>query len=131
MKTLKKSFISLFIILTILLLCSCKNSNKIRVGILQYTTINALDNAKEGIIEGLKENGFIEGENIVISVLNPEADPNSLDIMAKDLVRKSDIVIFYFTCIYSSIVCIFFNGMFKFLYNFYGSYLLCFIFKTI
>lgn len=93
MKTLKKSFISLFIILTILLLCSCKNSNKIKVGILQYTTINALDNAKEGIIEGLKENGFIEGENIVISVLNPEADPTSLDIMAKDLVRKSDIVI--------------------------------------
>lgn len=93
MKTLKKLFVLLLMITGSALLCSCKESGKIRVGILQYTTINALDNAKEGIIEGLKEGGFINGSNIVITVLNPEADPTSLDIMAKDLIRKNDIVI--------------------------------------
>lgn len=93
MNFIKKMLVLFLLVVSGLFLANCGENDLIKVGILQYTTINALDNAKEGIIEGLKSEGFIEGENIKITILNPEADPNSLDIMAKDLVRKNDLVI--------------------------------------
>lgn len=93
MNLFKKMLVLFLLVVSGLFLTNCGENDLIKVGILQYTTINALDNAKNGIIEGLRSEGFIEGENIKVTILNPEADPNSLDFMAKDLVRKNDLVI--------------------------------------
>lgn len=93
MKLLKKLFVLTLFVFSLCALVGCEKDEKTKIGILQYTTINALDNARVGFIERLKENGFIEGENITIIVSNPEADPTNLEIMAKDLVRKCDLVL--------------------------------------
>lgn len=73
-------------------LVSCKNNDLLEIAIVQYVTADALDNAREGIIEGLKENGFVDGENIKITVHNPQADASTLAQMAEIAVRKSDLI---------------------------------------
>ncbi len=44
------------------------------VGISQFAEHGSLDNCREGFIEGLKEEGFEEGKNLVIETKNAAAD---------------------------------------------------------
>ncbi|HEY8395567.1 MAG TPA: ABC transporter substrate-binding protein, partial [Bacilli bacterium] len=71
----------------------CKNDDLIEIGILQYVEHNALSEARKGFIDGLAEAGYIDGENIRITVLNPQTDAPTMSIQAKDLVRKSDLIL--------------------------------------
>lgn len=48
---------------------------KFTVGIGQFAVHGSLDNCREGFIEGLAEEGFIEGENLTILFENAQADP--------------------------------------------------------
>ena len=45
-----------------------------KIGITQYADHPSLDNCREGFIEGLKENGFVEGENIEIDYQAAQAN---------------------------------------------------------
>ncbi|MDN6802623.1 MAG: hypothetical protein L0L47_03360, partial [Bifidobacterium mongoliense] len=45
-----------------------------RIGILQYVTHPALDEIHRGIIDGLKQEGYVEGKNIEIFDQNGQAD---------------------------------------------------------
>ena len=84
----------LSIVLMIMLLAGCSNnaSNQedgiIRVGVLQLLTHDALDASYKGFVDGLKDNGFIEGENLEINYQNPEGDPSNLSSMADSLVNS-------------------------------------------
>lgn len=84
----------LSIVLMIILLTGCSNnaSNQedgiIRVGVLQLLTHDALDASYKGFVDGLKDNGFIEGENLEINYQNPEGDPSNLSSMADSLVNS-------------------------------------------
>ena len=60
------------------------------MGILVTATHSALDSAKEGFIEALQANGYADAEFLV---KNPEGDPNTMNTMATELVRNSDIVL--------------------------------------
>ena len=88
---LKKLVVLLVLILSVFALVGCGGGNdKVTVGILLTATHNALDDAKDGFIEALKANGYEAAEFIV---KNPEGDATTMNSMATDLVRKSDIVL--------------------------------------
>lgn len=91
---IKQMVIFLTIIVTTLLLVGCNNDNgKIKIGILQFAHAPALDSAREGFIESLKEQGYIDGENIKITTENPDTNFDIMMTQAKKLMRNSDLVL--------------------------------------
>ena len=88
---LKKLVLILLLVLSVFGLVGCQSGDdKVTVGILLTATHSALDDAKEGFIEALKANGYEDAEFLV---KNPEGDTTTMNSMATDLVRKSDIVL--------------------------------------
>ncbi len=88
---LKKIVLLLLVVLSAVTIIGCGgNSGKVVVGILQTATHSALDDAREGYIEALKANGYADAEFVV---KNPEGDTTTMNTMATDLVRSSDIVL--------------------------------------
>ena len=64
------------------------------IGILQTTSHPALDAITEGSIEGLAENGYVDGENAEIILQNAQGDQNLMNTMAQSLVDEgADILI--------------------------------------
>lgn len=59
-----------------------------RLGILQYVSHPALDEIHRGIIDALKQRGFVEGKNIEIFDQNGQADQSKLSTMSQQLVDK-------------------------------------------
>ncbi|WP_423190130.1 tryptophan ABC transporter substrate-binding protein [Alkalibacterium sp. f15] len=57
------------------------------VGILQTASHPALDAITEGAIEGLAENGYVDGENTEIVFQNGQGDQNLMNTMAQSLVE--------------------------------------------
>ena len=94
MKKIKSLLVLMVVVISGLSLVSCRkdpdSSSKKTVGILVTATHSALDDAKNGFIEALKANGYADAEFIV---KNPEGDTATMNSMATDLVRKSDIVL--------------------------------------
>lgn len=90
-----KKLIALLIVIPLcVLLASCGGGDDvIEIGILQYLEHNALTEARKGFIDGLKEEGFVDGENIKIKILNPETDSVTMALNSKELVRSSDLIL--------------------------------------
>lgn len=84
-------FVLSFAVLFSLAACGKKDDVK-EVYIIQYVSAPALDNAREGIIAGLKEAGFEDGKNINITVMNPEAKAETLQQLAETAVSKADLI---------------------------------------
>ena len=102
---LKKLIIMLLVLVSGVTLVGCDNDKDlIKIGILQYLEHNALTAARQGFIDGLEEAGFIEGENIKITLLNPETNAATMAIQAKELVRKSDLILAIATPAASAVV---------------------------
>lgn len=59
-----------------------------RVGILQYVSHPALDQIHKGVVDELKKEGFVEGENLEIIDQNGQADQSKLATMSEQLVSK-------------------------------------------
>lgn len=57
------------------------------IGILQTTSHPALDAITEGAIDGLEENGYVDGENTEIVFQNGQGDQNLMNTMAQSLVE--------------------------------------------
>ena len=67
---------------------------KRNIGIIQYTEHVALDSAREGFIDALKDNGYVDGENIAIDFQNAQADPSNLSTISDRFVsNKVDLVL--------------------------------------
>lgn len=65
-----------------------------RVGLLQLVSHPSLDDIAEGVIDGLAEEGYIDGETIELDFQNAEGDQNNLNTMSQTFVQKqSDIMI--------------------------------------
>lgn len=81
MKNRKKKMVIGMITMGLLVLsvtgCSRAKGEKTtyKIGISQFAQHGSLDNCREGFLEGLKEEGFIEGENLTVDVQNANADP--------------------------------------------------------
>jgi|SRR5690625_873318 len=89
---MKRISLLILLILSALLLVSCKD-DKIQVGILQFVAHQDLDDARIGILEELEKAGFKDKDNIKVTLLNPQTDASVMQSQAKQLVRKSDILI--------------------------------------
>lgn len=100
---IRRLFVLLLMAFTVTLV-GCKKDDLIQVGILQYLEHNALTAAREGFVDGLEEAGFVDGENIKITVLNPETNAPTMAIQAKELVRKSDLILAIATPAASAVV---------------------------
>lgn len=86
MKNLKKMLaIGLAAAMGVMALSGCSGKNPqsngsedtYKIGVLQYADHPSLDNCRTGFIEGLKEAGFIEGENLVIDAQSAKGDDAS------------------------------------------------------
>lgn len=68
-------------------------NEKVKIGILQYVTHEALDEIERGIEDGLADAGY-DKSNADITVLNAEGDQSKIQTMSKQLVNaKSDVLI--------------------------------------
>ncbi|MDF2986879.1 MAG: sugar transporter substrate-binding protein [Eubacterium sp.] len=70
------------------------DSKKVNVGIVQYMEHVALDAAREGFIAALKENGYVEGQNITFDLQNAQGDQSNLSTISDRFVsNKVDLVL--------------------------------------
>ena len=97
MKKIKSLLCILLCVVSLCILGGCKKDkgdkeDKKVVTIIQYVSATALDNACEGIKQGLKEAGFVDGENIKLNVYNPQAKADTLSQYAEKALEESDIV---------------------------------------
>lgn len=66
---------------------SSENKATVTVGVLQPVEHGSLDAAYEGFKEGLAENGYTEGENILFEYSNAQNDQAQLKSMSEKLVK--------------------------------------------
>lgn len=97
---MKKIMTFLLSILLLLNLSACTSKQtasdkKIyKVGILQLMTHGSLDEAREGMKAYLKEQGYIEGDNVEYIYQNPEGDQSNLTTMADSLINdKCNVIV--------------------------------------
>lgn len=94
MKHLKQLLLVLLVLVCVCGIAGCDSkSEKTKIGILQYATHDALDNARIGFVQALKDAGFEDSKNIEIVVKNPEGDNQTIVTYATELVRECDIVL--------------------------------------
>ena len=71
-----------------------EEDTKIRIGILQQLEHPSLDDAREGFIQALADNGYTDGENIVLDYQNAQSDQSNLSNMADRLINEdSDLIL--------------------------------------
>ncbi|OFN02507.1 ABC transporter substrate-binding protein [Aerococcus sp. HMSC062A02] len=61
------------------------------IGIIQYGEHQALNDAREGFVEGLEEAGFKDGETIHIDYQNAQADQSNLNSIAQNMKGRKDL----------------------------------------
>ncbi len=67
---------------------------KVKIGILQQLEHVALDQSREGFVQALKDNGFTDGENMILDIQNAQSDQSNLQTMADRLVNdKNDLIL--------------------------------------
>lgn len=100
MKTLKRLFVAAVcaaLCVTVLAACAEKEpgkAEKLTIGVIQFVSHPSLDNCYEGLIAGLKDAGFVDGDNMEIDFQNALGLPETADQQAKNLVaKKCDLLI--------------------------------------
>ncbi|MGM0499180.1 MAG: ABC transporter substrate-binding protein [Bacillota bacterium] len=73
-KILKKSYLLLLVLLLVSLFSLNLAAEEYEIGISQFVEHPSLDLAREGFIDQLAEEGFVEGENLKIDIQNAQAD---------------------------------------------------------
>ena len=82
-------FCSLSLIAVFVSHCSKKDDNLTHIGILQFAEHEALTLAREGFIDELAANHYIEGENLVLTIENASGDQSNLPLMAEKLAGEN------------------------------------------
>ena len=74
--------------------CTSTGGDMYKVGISQIVTHPALDDTRQGIIDGLAGEGYIEGENIEYDYQNSEGDMSLVASIAQKFVSdKIDLIV--------------------------------------
>ena len=58
------------------------------IGISQFAVHGSLDNCREGFLQGLEEEGIVEGENLTVEYVNAQADNGTAGLTADNFVSK-------------------------------------------
>ncbi|MBN7773254.1 ABC transporter substrate-binding protein [Clostridium aminobutyricum] len=103
MKNLKKNVVALLLVsLMAAVVTGCggekskaaDGEKKPVIGIIQYVEHSALDAAREGFIQALADNGYVDGETVTIDVQNAQGDQSNLSSISDRFVsNKSDLVL--------------------------------------
>ncbi|MBE5961469.1 MAG: ABC transporter substrate-binding protein [Lachnospiraceae bacterium] len=59
-----------------------------KIGVCQLVTHDALDASYQGFVDGLKDAGYVEGENITIDYQNAQGDASNCNTIATKLVNE-------------------------------------------
>ena len=70
-----------------------KKKDVFRIGISQFITHQSLDATREGFVDELAKQGYIEGENIEIDLQNAQGEQRNLKIISQQLAESSDVVL--------------------------------------
>jgi len=73
---------------------ACETGMKYKIGITQIVTHPALDLCREGFIEQMAEEGFVEGENVEYILRNAEGDMSTAASIAESFVSEKVDLIF-------------------------------------
>jgi len=87
--TMKKRIIAIITILGLvfgLAACGSGGDDPLRIGIIQFAPHASLDNCHYGIVAGLAQGGYMDGENITITYQNAMGDRSQSDLMARNMV---------------------------------------------
>lgn len=92
---MKFSKLKLLLGASLLVLSGCSSkaevkTDNIKIGVLQYAEHSALDSAREGFAEALKEEGFTE-DKVSFNIQNAMGDQSNLQTIAEQLSRKNDL----------------------------------------
>ncbi|MFO7152679.1 MAG: ABC transporter substrate-binding protein [Bacillota bacterium] len=102
MKKLFAASLIFFLALSLLVGCGSQDTagekageeKVFKIGISQFVEHPALDSARQGFIDGLKEAGFEEGKNVTFIVENAQADfPTTQTIANKFVSEKVDLIL--------------------------------------
>ena len=86
--------LGLLIVLSLVPLSACGGEEVYRIGIAQLVTHPALDANREGFIDALAEEGFVEGDNVAYDYRNAENDGTLLNTIAQKFVQdKVDLIL--------------------------------------
>ena len=87
---MKKRVLSVFFaaLMTVSALSACGSKEGYSIGISQFAVHGSLDNCHEGFLEGLKEEGIVEGQNLTVEVVNANADAGTAALTADNFVTK-------------------------------------------
>jgi putative ABC transport system substrate-binding protein len=83
------------LVVALSLASACTTVKKdVKIGISQVVTHPALDAVREGIIQGLADKGYVEGENLEIDYQNSEGDPTLFASIAQKFVSDQvDVIV--------------------------------------
>ena len=70
-----------------------KKKDVFRIGISQFITHQSLDATREGFVDELAKQGYIEGENIEIDLQNAQGEQRNLKTISQKLAESSDVVL--------------------------------------
>jgi len=94
MRKLAKLLSLLLIAVLLIASAGCSREKKITIGIIQLADHVALDNARNGFIDALRDNGYVDGENITIDYQNAQGDQSNLSAISDRFVsNKVDLVL--------------------------------------
>ena len=88
----KKVIIGIIILLVIVGIIVYRNFNnqtEYLIGIGQYGQHSSLDTCREGFIEGLKQEGIVEGENLKIDYQNANFDGGTTNLIASNFATEN------------------------------------------
>ncbi|WP_261066339.1 ABC transporter substrate-binding protein [Streptococcus mitis] len=70
-----------------------KKKDVFRIGISQFITHQSLDATREGFVDELVKQGYVEGENIEIDLQNAQGEQRNLKTISQQLAESSDVVL--------------------------------------
>ena len=70
-----------------------KKKDVFRIGISQFITHQSLDATREGFVDELARQGYVEGKNIEIDLQNAQGEQRNLKTISQQLAESSDVVL--------------------------------------
>ena len=70
-----------------------KKKDVFRIGISQFITHQSLDATREGFVDELAKQGYVEGKNVEIDLQNAQGEQRNLKIISQQLAESSDVVL--------------------------------------
>lgn len=62
----------------------------LKIGVLQFVEHPALDASREGFVQALADNGYVDGQNITLDIQNAQADQANLQTISQRFVNNQE-----------------------------------------